>query len=304
VNSTISPSSLSYFQSGTDNPLEQYYLACFFEHDGSYKKAVALFQQSASAGAYISKLRLAGLLFEGVHIEQDFANAFLMYQEVGLKAGSAFALTRAANLMAAGLGGQKDSVLATEYFKKAIEKGYAPAYYYLALFKITESPKTAETREAIISNLTKAIELGFEDARLALAKYRVANPLDKSEKAIAFNELLQLAKEDNKEAQRLVGEFYYFGELVEKNNDIAIHWLTQAAESNDYEAYAFLGLAYTRKIDSPVSATIAENWFLKASESNDNKHKLMLANFYISYSEVIPSYVGLGEGIKSELAIE
>ena len=51
-------------------------------------------------------------------------------------------------------------------------------------------------------------------------------------------------KQENADAQYLLGEIYYYGDEIPQDTEQAIYWLTQFAEQQQVDAQILLGIMY------------------------------------------------------------
>jgi TPR repeat protein len=108
----------------------------------------------------------------------------------------------------------------------------------------------------------------------------------------AADALLPLAADGDAEAQRRVGEMYYYGQGVTKDLGVAIKWLRAAANTGDRIAQYDLGYFYEHGDGVPADRDTAIQWYLKSSAQNyaeaeyrlgllyESTDKAMAATFY------------------------
>ena len=80
----------------------------------------------------------------------------------------------------------------------------------------------------------------------------------------------QLGKAD---AQNEIGECYYYGRGVEKNNNIAFNWFSKAAEQGCAMAQFNLGLCYEYGKGVPLNYEGAEKRYSLALQSGNEESK-------------------------------
>jgi len=128
-----------------------------------------------------------------------------------------------------GAGGPRDQARATEFYRKAADKGDAYALHSLALAELN-GIGTAKNKEAGLKKLLKAVEAGH---------------------TFSYNAL---------------GTFYLKGEHVEQNLIRALYYYTRSAARQDIYGYLNMGTLYRDGRGVKQDPKAAFDWFQKAHE--------------------------------------
>jgi TPR repeat protein/sugar lactone lactonase YvrE len=99
------------------------------------------------------------------------------------------------------------------------------------------------------------------------------------------------AEQGDAEAQKKLGNSYFYGESVQKDIVEAVKWWRKAAEQGYADAQFNLGSLYSKGEDVPKDTVEAIKWYRKAAEQGDAKAQLILG---ISYE--------LGEDVPKDMA--
>ena len=73
------------------------------------------------------------------------------------------------------------------------------------------------------------------------------------------------------EAQYTLGQLYYEGEIVAKDEAKAVMWFTQAAEQAHSDAQCDLGFCYLTGQGVVCNAKAAILWFMKSAEQDNSR---------------------------------
>jgi TPR repeat protein len=105
-----------------------------------------------------------------------------------------------------------------------------------------------------------------------------ANAADKrSDYATELSILTPHARKGEAWAQNNLGNLYYFGHGVAKDNDQAVFWYRKAAEQGDKGGEANLGQAYLRGEGVAKDEAVGEAWIRKAADHGDLRAAMLLA---------------------------
>ena len=104
---------------------------------------------------------------------------------------------------------------------------------------------------------------------------------------LSFTHVLKEAKKGDADAQYKLGEMYYVGKDVQKDDAKAEKWYRNAAEQGDANAQYNLGLMYNSGEGVPRDNAEALKWYSKAAEQGDANAQYNLGLMYNS-GEGIP----------------
>jgi TPR repeat protein/serine/threonine protein kinase len=217
-----------------------------------------------------------------------------------------------------GLGVEKDSVIAMEYYKECAERGYAGAQAYLGFCYYMGIGVEKNYTEAIRwyriaadqgfsgaqSNLGICYEHGHGVARnlelaskhyllsaqqgAAAAQYNLGNLYERGEEPIQQNFYdaakwyIQAAVQGYTPAEYSLGCLYLLGLGVEMDSDLGIENITKAAEKNYILAQVKLGECYEQGNGVAKNPIKAIKWYYKAAE-NGNAEALYYIGYYHFY---------------------
>lgn len=108
---------------------------------------------------------------------------------------------------------------------------------------------------------------------------------EKKDFAAAFKELSPLAEQGNAEAQFLLGEMYWTGQGVLKDNDRAIKWLTASATQGNANAQFFMGSYY---LLPHLDITQGLKWLRLSAEQGNQDAQLLLGKSYMEGNRELP----------------
>lgn len=114
-----------------------------------------------------------------------------------------------------------------------------------------------------------------------------ADAIDRSDYATALKELQPLADEGQREAQYLVGTFYYGGLGVPQDYQKAMQWFQLAAEQGMPMARYTLGTMYAMGRGTTPDNKLAIKWFRPAAEQGHALSMAGLGSMY-EYGKGVP----------------
>ena len=92
---------------------------------------------------------------------------------------------------------------------------------------------------------------------------------------------IDIAKEGDKIARFNLGLMYYFGYLIDSDENESIRWLKMCAEDQNTKAQLYLGSIYeSREKYNPENLIEAFKWYLKSAEQGNADAKNNLGNMY------------------------
>jgi TPR repeat protein len=217
-----------------------------------------------------------------------------------------------------GLGVEKDSVIATEYYKESAERGYAGAQAYLGFcyymgigveknlveavrwYRIAADQGFSgaqsnlgicyEHGHGVARNLelaSKQYQLSAQQGGVA-AQYNLGNLYESGHAPIEQNFYyaakwyLQAAVQGYTPAEYSLGCLYLLGLGVEKDSDLGIEYISRAAEKNYILAQVKLGECYEQGNGVAKNPIKAIKWYYKAAE-NGNAEALYYIGYYHFY---------------------
>jgi TPR repeat protein len=92
--------------------------------------------------------------------------------------------------------------------------------------------------------------------------------------------LQQAADLNQEQAQRLMGDMYYFGHGVAQNDKLALSWYTKAANNKDIKAQNYLGKMYQQGSAVSQSYQKANEWYARAAKQGDAEAQYQLGHNY------------------------
>lgn len=244
----------------------------FFSGDGvkkSRRKAEKYLKKAADKNSAEAFAELGKLARNDIFGDGELAEKYLS-KAVSLGSAEAAYLIGRLYYQAGRVPRNKDK--AEQWYKIAVEKGYAPALYELGDIYLSQYEGRAEESLALFE---KAAEGGVAEAYLKLAElygYNFADRPDSADKALKY--LKTAAEMGVKGAQRELGTALYLDVGNEKN---AIAALEKAAEEGDDIAMSLLGDLYYKGLAVKRDFDRAYYWY--------SRH-------FDKYSE--PTYFGLG----------
>jgi len=116
----------------------------------------------------------------------------------------------------------------------------------------------------------------------ALAGIEKCTDLYKSNNPMALEECYPLAEEKNPDAQKMIGDMYYWGwgDRAEKNLDRAIAWYKKAAINGNLDAKYAMGVLYEKGEGIKIDYVRAIKWYYSAASKGHINAQFNLANMY------------------------
>lgn len=93
---------------------------------------------------------------------------------------------------------------------------------------------------------------------------------------------IEAEKEENMEAQKIVGDMYYWGwgDVLPKDYDQAVIWYKRAAMNGSPEAKFSIGVLYEQGLGVPADFAMAFKWYKSAAEDGNVEAQFNLGNIY------------------------
>lgn len=144
-----------------------------------------------------------------------------------------------------GVGVEKDYAKALKWFELAAEKNYASAERILG-WMYCNGEGVEKNEEKAAELFVRAVEHGYEDAATRYMAgqsflYAISVEQDIDKGVQLLRKAANMERDENcRAAQRLLGELYYEGKLVERDLREAEKWLTIAAKNGSEDAAGLL----------------------------------------------------------------
>lgn len=178
---------------------------------------------------------VASKYLNGDGVSQNYAEAFRLYLAAANK-GSARAQNQLGILYDNGQGVEQSCSESVKWYKKAIQKKNTKAMSNLALMY--------HEGHCVDKDIAKSLQLYMKCGRAGFVKCMksagVVYNKDFQDKQTAFKWFLKAAEANDAEVQEVIGEEYYYGDPVSKNNAEAIYWLKRSASQGNERAQDFL----------------------------------------------------------------
>lgn len=167
---------------------------------------------------------------------------------------------------------RKDLKSAEEWYRKAAERGYAPAQYVLGNYYM-DGVWVDEDKETAFSWYSKAAKQHHPFAQLMLAEcYQTGKGVEANDELaekwynVAVSESRKLAKKGDAEAQYILALCYENGYGVKIDQKKAFQWFIKSAEQEYVPAQSALGECYKHGIGVTRSSQKAEYWLMEAAK--------------------------------------
>jgi TPR repeat protein len=178
-----------------------------------------------------------------------------------------------------GSGISKDEKEAAKWYKKSAEQGDPVGQCGLGACYAKGIGVSKDEKEAV-RWLTKSADQGVSEAKALLGLIQAENDAQKilkdvesgsfqSKKEELFKKLLEKAESGDASSQKLVGNCYFKGDGVSKDEKVAVKWLRKSAEQGNSKAQADLGACYFSGRGVPVDEAEGFKWSKKAAEQGD-----------------------------------
>ena len=178
-----------------------------------------------------------------------------------------------------GVGVEQSDVKASAWYAKAAQQGDVEAQTKLGYFFLTGQGVSKDTTAAV-KWYTKAAEQNYP-----LAQYNLGVCYDEGSGVIqsyekAFEWYTKAAEQGYVYAQYNLGVFYDIGKWVSPSVEKAIEWYSKAAEQGDFNAQYNLGIYYYNGEGCTKSYEKAFEWFYKAAQQGDDEAQNMVGYLY------------------------
>ena len=178
---------------------------------------------------------------------------------------------------------------AIEYYRKALQAGYAPAAIECCAYESDEQRKNDLLNQWAEKNSALAQEgdcLAEEDLGYM---YKYGRGVEQSyEKAVEWYR--KAADQGLAAAQYDLGYMYYSGHGVEQSNETAVEWYRKAADQGLAAAQNNLGYMYYSGHGVEQSYEKAVEWYRKAADQGNADAQNRLGNMYYNCQGVEQSY--------------
>ena len=238
---------------------------CYYYGNGVEKnliKAVEWYKKAADQGNTDALYSLGYCYYHGQGVKEDLNKAAKWYNRAAVK-GNKWAQHALGDCYYCGNGVEEDWAKAVKWYTKAAEQGIAEAQYSLGVCYYRGEGVDINYNKAAEWH-TKAADQGNTDAQCSLGVcFYYGEGVEKDHKK-AIELFSKAAKHEDNDydflddpaqmyldavkgdagSQFILGELYWIGQFVEKNEAKAIGWYTKAAEQGDAAAQFILGIHY------------------------------------------------------------
>lgn len=227
--------------------------------------AVDWLQKAAEAGLAEAHYNLGFLVVSGKATPEETERTALEAYESAAEMGHLPSQVQLFRLYRKGIhGAPLDQDAAERWLESALAGGSAEARAMLAERYLEQGEyEAAETlfREAVKEDASLA---SVQLAVTLIRRYR-ENGADVSSTEV-INHLERGHEQGHPDAARILGQFYYYGEQVDRDFVAASDWLARAALAGDAQAMAMLGLIYSKGETGVVDERLGTYWFGRAAE--------------------------------------
>ncbi len=241
-------SALTYYLKGSkdNNAACNYMLGKYLiDNDAYYEKAVEYLYYAAKKGHLEATLLFAQCEQNGVGIEADPEDAYLIYENVARRTGNGEAYLHMGVARFQGVGCAQDYALAKTYFDTAAMDSNSDALFNLGI--------------------CYANGVGCEQ-----------------DTVLAMNYFKQAAELDNTRALNLLGQCYQEGDGVPEDKALAVSYFERSAAQGSTDALCELGLCYEEGEGVVLNSQKAFEYYTKAAEAGSARGCFMVANCYAS----------------------
>ena len=243
------------------NATAQYYLGeMYYYGKGVFQddaKAVEWYRKSAEQGNADAQYNLGFMYRCAFGISQDNAKAMEWYQK-SAEQGNADAQYSLGLMYDYGSGVSRDRAKATEWYRKSAEQGKAAAQYHLGIMY--------EWGRGVSQDNVKAVEWIRKSAEQGNTK--------------AVEWYRKSAEQGNVIAQYYLGEMYYYGRGVSRDDAKAMEWYRKSAEQGNADAQYNLGIMYEYGYGVSKDNAKAVEWYRKSAEQGNAKAQCQLGTMY------------------------
>lgn len=255
-----------------------------------YASAAAWFSKAVSQNHKYAQYSLAGLYYRGQGVEQDFFQAFLLYQ-LSAKQGNPYASYELAKMLRDGISTDPDPWQAKEQFEKAFtgfsaleRESHDDKLQYRLGWMFHTGTGTEKDEGRAAEYWKQAARLGNIHAQYALGKLWLANGAGDPKQAVEWIE--KAVESGNGAAQYALAKIYRDGEHVSKDIGKAVGLFTLSAEQgNEYAAYQ-LGKLYLAGEEIPKDVQAAVRWMKVAAEKGNSYARYALGKLYLCGKDV------------------
>lgn len=270
--------------------------------DINFDIAAKYLKEPANSG-YVSAQYMLGMIYlsGSTQIKKNPRKAFEWIKKAA-EDFHADAMYQAGSMYYQGLGTEKDLGKARKFLELAREQEIDEAANLIARIDEEKSQKTQQQPPVEIARKKTGKELLIESARngnanaqyqLAVAYLEGISGFSK-DKARALDWMKNAANNNHKDAQYLLGSFYYNGSLVKRNLTTARHWLNKAARAGVSNARVLLSAIedYDKSQNKQKQkATSTGDLFLASASKGDREAQFKVGLMYLNGSDGFPKDV-------------
>lgn len=247
-----------------------------------FEQAVYCFNRAADMGNKLSLKSLGECYFYGNGVKKSLSKAYKWYKKASEQiSNDADVMYMMGYCYNNSIGVTADLNEAIKWYTKAANVGHKEAKTAL---------QEAQTKLEEESCYKKAVPIQEENKKTESAEelYHQADVCDDEEEA--FRLLKKSADLGYAEAQCLIGQFYYLGEIVDEDDEQAYNYFKKAAEQNNAEAQYWMGELYYNGYGVKEDESEAVKWYRKSANNGFADAMLSLGDCYF-----------YGEGVKENI---
>jgi TPR repeat protein len=223
------------------------------------------FRHRALAGDKDAQRLFGEACFLGKEIPQDYLAAMYWFLKASAQ-GCAEAQFFIGVMYDEGYGISKNVSVAMQWFVRSAENGCELAQVKVSHNQITAGHRTAPKKPA--RNSDSGYTLGESQLN------DDGTPIQSDE----VREIRFQALGGDMESQRMLGEAYFTGKGIMKDNFYAMLWFSKAADQGSPDAQFFVGAIHDGGHGVPKNSLLAMQWYVKAAESGSLAAQQILAH--------------------------
>jgi len=232
-----------------------------------HQMAMKYFKMSAEQGNVDAQFNLGAMYFAGMGVDVDYGAA-LQYFTLAGHQGHVRSLFNLAQMHMNGLGTVQSCPIAVKLFKNVGERGQ-----WARVLSSAHRNFLKEEYETAFVKYCRAADQGYELAQSNVAwmlEQGIGYPFEDTN-VIMLEHLQRAATQGNVDANRMIGDHYYYG-LTSKNNtpnfEEAARYYTIAGEQKNAHANFNLGFMHQHGIGLPFDLHLAKRFYDLALENS------------------------------------
>ena len=191
-----------------------------------------------------------------------------------------------------GLGVEVDNQKAVQYYKYGAERNHPACQYRLGICYLKGIGVVADNNIAFSLFMKSSLQ-GYSPAIFMLYECYLNAWGTKKDEKTAIKYLIKASQEKNAKSSYILGNYYEMGKIVDKNEQKSLKLYIDSAKIGYAPAQEKLGDVYRQGLlGSDESPKKSFNWYLKAAEQGGSS-----AQFYVGY------YYASGYGVKKDVKL-